>query len=44
VAYALGFEHPQHFSRLFKLKTGQAPGEWRRAASAAARKGAHIGK
>lgn len=35
VAYALGFEHPQHFSRLFKQKTGQSPGEWRRAASTA---------
>jgi AraC family transcriptional activator of pobA len=32
VAYALGFEHPQHFSRLFKQKTGQSPGEWRRSA------------
>ncbi|WP_437821180.1 helix-turn-helix transcriptional regulator [Sorangium sp. So ce1078] len=32
VAYALGFEHPQHFSRLFREKTGMSPGEWRRAA------------
>jgi AraC family transcriptional activator of pobA len=35
VAYALGFEHPQHFSRLFKQKTGQSPGQWRRAARSA---------
>jgi AraC family transcriptional regulator, transcriptional activator of pobA len=35
VAYALGFEHPQHFSKLFRSKTGQSPGEWRRAAAAA---------
>lgn len=34
VAYALGFEHPQHFSRLFKQKTGQSPGEWRKRARA----------
>jgi AraC-like DNA-binding protein len=33
VAAALGFEHPQHFSRLFKQKTGRSPGEWRRAES-----------
>ncbi|WP_441291945.1 helix-turn-helix domain-containing protein [Sorangium sp. KYC3313] len=32
VAYALGFEHPQHFSKLFRQKTGQSPGEWRRGA------------
>jgi AraC-like DNA-binding protein len=32
VAYALGFEHPQHFSKLFRQRTGQSPGEWRRAA------------
>jgi AraC family transcriptional activator of pobA len=38
VAYALGFEHPQHFSRLFKQKTGQSPGEWRRASSTEPRK------
>lgn len=29
VAYALGFEHPQHFARLFRQKTGHSPGEWR---------------
>lgn len=31
VAYALGFEHPQHFTRLFRQKTGRSPSEWRRA-------------
>ena len=31
VAYALGFEHPQHFTRLFRQKTGCSPSEWRRA-------------
>lgn len=29
VAYALGFEHPQSFSRLFKSKTKQTPLEFR---------------
>jgi AraC family transcriptional activator of pobA len=29
IAYALGFEYPQHFSKLFKLKTGMAPSEYR---------------
>lgn len=29
VAYQLGFEHPQSFSRLFKLKTRQSPLEFR---------------
>jgi AraC family transcriptional activator of pobA len=33
VAYALGFEHPQHFARLFRGKTGQSPREWRASAS-----------
>ncbi|MGC4118551.1 MAG: helix-turn-helix transcriptional regulator [Myxococcales bacterium] len=30
VAYSLGFEHPQHFAKLFKQKTGSSPSEWRR--------------
>lgn len=25
----LGFEHPQHFSKLFRSKTGMSPGEYR---------------
>jgi AraC-like DNA-binding protein len=29
IAYALGFEYPQHFSKLFKQKTGMAPSEYR---------------
>ena len=29
IAYALGFEYPQYFSRLFKSKTGQTPVEFR---------------
>ncbi len=29
VAYALGFEYPQYFSKLFKLKTGKTPVEYR---------------
>lgn len=31
VAYQLGFEHPQSFSRLFKTKTNQSPLEFRSA-------------
>ena len=31
VAYALGFEHPQAFTRLFRQKTGCAPSAWVRA-------------
>jgi AraC-like DNA-binding protein len=31
VAYELGFEHPQSFSKLFKTKTNQSPLEFRRA-------------
>src|SRR5690606_39084154 len=29
IAYELGFEHPQSFSKLFKLKTGKTPVEFR---------------
>lgn len=29
IAYELGFKHPQHFSRLFKNKTGYTPKEFR---------------
>ncbi len=30
VAYELGFKYPQHFTKLFKLKTGQVPSEFRK--------------
>ncbi|MBK7223195.1 MAG: helix-turn-helix transcriptional regulator [Saprospiraceae bacterium] len=30
VAYDLGFKYPQHFTRLFKQKVGQAPNEYKR--------------
>lgn len=30
VAYSLGFEYPQHFSKLFKAKTGLSPQQYRR--------------
>jgi len=30
IAYELGFEHPQSFSKLFKQKTTQSPGEFRK--------------
>jgi AraC-like DNA-binding protein len=30
VAYQLGFEHPQSFSRLFKIKTKQSPLDFKR--------------
>ncbi|NNF97762.1 MAG: helix-turn-helix transcriptional regulator [Desulfobacteraceae bacterium] len=29
IAYALGFDYPQHFSKLFKTKTGMSPAEYR---------------
>lgn len=29
LAYDLGFEYPQHFSKLFKSKTGVNPSEYR---------------
>ncbi|MBI1227151.1 MAG: helix-turn-helix domain-containing protein [Bacteroidetes bacterium] len=29
VAYELGFKYPQHFTRLFKEKTGMSPNEYR---------------
>jgi YesN/AraC family two-component response regulator len=29
IGYSLGFDYPQHFSNLFKLKTGMSPSEYR---------------
>ena len=29
IAYQLGFEYPQHFSRLFKSRIGMTPNEYR---------------
>jgi AraC-like DNA-binding protein len=29
VAYYLGFEHPSHFNKLFKMKTGKTPSDFR---------------
>jgi AraC-like DNA-binding protein len=29
IAYQLGFEHPSHFTKLFKAKTGMAPSDFR---------------
>ena len=31
IAYGLGFEYPQHFSKMFKTRTGMSPAEYRRA-------------
>ena len=28
-AYALGYKHPQHFSRMFKRETGISPNEYK---------------
>jgi AraC-like DNA-binding protein len=30
IGYSLGFEYPQHFSNLFRSKTGMSPREYRR--------------
>ena len=30
IAYGLGFDYPQHFSKIFKAKTGMSPKEYRR--------------
>ncbi len=30
IAYDLGFEYPQHFSKMFKNKTGMSPAEYRK--------------
>lgn len=29
IAYGLGFEHPSHFTKIFKTKTGKSPSEYR---------------
>jgi AraC family transcriptional regulator, transcriptional activator of pobA len=29
IAYALGFEHPSHFTKIFKTKTGKSPSQFR---------------
>ncbi|MCY4298999.1 MAG: helix-turn-helix transcriptional regulator [Flavobacteriaceae bacterium] len=30
IAFGLGYEYPQHFSKIFKLKTGMSPGSYRK--------------
>ncbi len=30
IASATGFEHPEYISAIFKIKTGQTPGEYRK--------------
>jgi AraC-like DNA-binding protein len=30
IAFDLGFKYPQHFTRLFKQKTGMSPNEYRK--------------
>lgn len=32
IAYDLGLEYPQHFSKVFKAKTGMSPSQYRQAA------------
>ncbi|WP_205727655.1 helix-turn-helix domain-containing protein [Flavobacterium crocinum] len=29
IAYSLGFDHPSHFSKIFKMKTGRSPKNFR---------------
>ena len=29
IAYNLGFEHPSHFTKIFKTKTGKSPSDYR---------------
>jgi len=29
IAYELGFEHPSHFTKIFKTRTGKSPKEFR---------------
>ena len=30
ITFGLGFEYPQHFSRVFKAKAGMSPGQFRK--------------